>query len=174
MPVVVDLAWTCPCCGKQYDKLSFAYASPEPDPWRAVPEEERSDRGIIWTDTCVIDQQQFFVRGRILIPVIGHNEPFIWGDFGRASRRQASRGMGSFGMSRSASTSRRCPAASPITSRSIRRHFGLKCKVAMKNARTRPIFEIESPDHPLAVEQRNGITLDRVKEFAALLEQHRS
>jgi len=44
----------------------------------------------------------------------------------------------------------------------------------MKNARTRPIFEIESPEHPLAVEQRNGITLDRVKEFAALLEQHRS
>src|SRR5262245_37468837 len=90
MPVV-DLAWTCRCCGKQFDKLSFAYASAAPDAWRAVPEEEQGDRGTIWTDTCVIDQQQFFVRGRILIPVIGHKEPFIWGLWASLSQESFAR-----------------------------------------------------------------------------------
>ncbi|WP_308294565.1 hypothetical protein [Streptomyces sp. RKAG290] len=30
----------------------------------------------------------------------------------------------------------------------------------------RPLIELEPTDHPLAVEQRNGITLDRVREIA--------
>ena len=32
-----------------------------------------------------------------------------------------------------------------------------------------PIIELEQTDHPLAVEQREGITLDRVKEIAAMI-----
>jgi hypothetical protein len=42
----------------------------------------------------------------------------------------------------------------------------------MKNARRHPSFELDSPDHPLAIEQRNGITLDRVKEIASLVQRH--
>ncbi|MYX38659.1 DUF2199 domain-containing protein [Streptomyces sp. SID8377] len=31
---------------------------------------------------------------------------------------------------------------------------------------TRPLMELEPTDHPLAVEQRTGITQDRVREIA--------
>jgi hypothetical protein len=33
----------------------------------------------------------------------------------------------------------------------------------------RPFLEVEPTDHPLAVEQREGITLDRVREINALM-----
>jgi hypothetical protein len=34
----------------------------------------------------------------------------------------------------------------------------------------RPLVELEPTDHPLAVEQREGITIARVQEFAELLQ----
>ncbi len=72
----MDLVWTCRCCGKEYDTLSFAYALDEPDGWGAIPQHQRSHRGVLGSDSCVIDAKHFFIRGRIVIPVIGHDDPF--------------------------------------------------------------------------------------------------
>lgn len=44
-----------------------------------VPQEERQDRCQLTSDTCIVDGQHFFVRGCIEIPVVGADEPFIWG-----------------------------------------------------------------------------------------------
>ena len=87
----LDLLWTCPCCGKQYDKLSFAYALDEPDLWRSVPEEERPYRCVLGTDSCVIDQKNYFIRGRIVIPVIDSKDPFIWGTWACVSQKSFER-----------------------------------------------------------------------------------
>jgi len=167
----MDLAWTCKCCGKQYNTLPFAYALDEPDHWYAVPEAERQYRGVLGTDTCVIDGREFYVRGRIVIPVIGSKDPFIWGAWASVSKDDFARFErlwdieirehelpipGSLG------------SDIPIYPKS----FDLKCSILLKNARKRPSFELESTDHPLAVEQRNGITLERVKEIAAAVLQH--
>ena len=168
----MNLVWTCPCCAKRYDTLPFAYVVMEPDAWRAMPVDERSERGTLWTDTCIIDQHQFYVRGRILIPVVGYKEPFIFNlwaaisqpDFVRYGQLWdvEQRGYEPPFTGRLGNTIAGYPATS-----------GLECKVVLQNARVRPSFELQSPDHPLALEQRHGITLDRVKEIAAVMEQHR-
>jgi len=44
-----------------------------------IPEEERKHRCVLQSDTCVIDDKLFFIRGCIEIPVDGASEPFIWG-----------------------------------------------------------------------------------------------
>ncbi len=168
----MDLAWTCRCCRKQFDTLSFAYSCPEPDAWRALPEDERSDRGTIWTDTCVIDQSQFFIRGRILLPVIGQTAPFIWGLWARISQESFVR-FGQFWDVEKRDHEPPFPAGIANHVPVYPATLDLKCSVRMQNARRRPSFVLESPDHPLANEQRNGITLDRVKELASLLGQHR-
>ena len=50
--------------------------------------------------------------------------------------------------------------------------FNLKTHVHLR-ADLIPLVELEPTDHPLAVEQRNGITVDRVVEIAeALLPRH--
>ena len=37
----------------------------------------------------------------------------------------------------------------------------------LRSGDLRPLIELEPTDYPLAVEQRNGITLDRIKQIAA-------
>lgn len=42
----------------------------------------------------------------------------------------------------------------------------LKTHVHTRSLGQRPFIELEPTDHPLAVEQRTGITMDRVREIA--------
>jgi hypothetical protein len=44
-----------------------------------IAEQERAKRCVLHSDTCVIDDKLFFVRGCIEIPVDGVKEPFIRG-----------------------------------------------------------------------------------------------
>jgi hypothetical protein len=41
----------------------------------------------------------------------------------------------------------------------------LKTDVHLRPLNKRPLVELEPTDHPLAVEQRNGITMARVREI---------
>ena len=45
----------------------------------------------------------------------------------------------------------------------------LKTMLHQRAVGLRPLVELEPTDHPLAVEQREGITLERVREIAAAL-----
>ncbi|MEV8533220.1 DUF2199 domain-containing protein [Streptomyces sp. NPDC051211] len=47
--------------------------------------------------------------------------------------------------------------------------LNLKTHVHTRPAGERPYVELEPTDHPLAVEQRTGMTVDRVREIAAAL-----
>jgi len=50
--------------------------------------------------------------------------------------------------------------------------IGLKTKVHLRNDGQRPFIEVEPTEHPLALEQRNGVTLQRVEDIAAAVLQH--
>ena len=69
----------CHTCGKHHDELPFAYHADAPDAWLAIPERKRRGRGELSSDQCVIDDEFFFVRGNLEIPVIGQEPPFTWG-----------------------------------------------------------------------------------------------
>ncbi|HXN55442.1 MAG TPA: DUF2199 domain-containing protein [Myxococcales bacterium] len=42
----------------------------------------------------------------------------------------------------------------------------LKTRAHLRPAPLRPVLELEPTDHPLALEQRNGISIDRFREIA--------
>lgn len=46
--------------------------------------------------------------------------------------------------------------------------LSLKCQVHPRDGRARPWLELESTEHPLAIEQEQGITFDRILELYAL------
>lgn len=46
--------------------------------------------------------------------------------------------------------------------------LNLKMEVITRDLDGRPVFELQDGDHPLIAEQRNGITMDRVREIAEL------
>jgi hypothetical protein len=123
------------------------------------------------TDSCVIDGRYFHVRGRIVIPIVGQAEPFIWGLWARVSQESFKR----FGelwdiedREQESPMLGRLANDIPVYPPTL----DLPCRLVWKNARRRPSIEIEAGDHPLAIEQRHGITLDRVQEIASTVLRH--
>lgn len=47
--------------------------------------------------------------------------------------------------------------------------FLLKARVHTRPVGKRPYIELEQTDHPLAIEQRDGITMQRVREIAEMV-----
>ena len=62
------MAYYCSTCGKLHDDLPDLGAD-KPDQWWAVPEEERAERIKLTSDTCEIDDEYFFIRGVLELPI---------------------------------------------------------------------------------------------------------
>jgi hypothetical protein len=69
---------TCATCGAALPELLLCYRAEAP--WRelGVPEAELEERVDLTADQCVVDGEHFFIRGHIVIPVIGSEESFAW------------------------------------------------------------------------------------------------
>jgi hypothetical protein len=161
-------SYTCKCCGQVHDGLPVSYATEAPVQWGGLAPEERKKRGQLGSDQCIIDNEFFYVKGNIRIPIIGESDPFVWtvwvslshDSFDRVSHQWEKRGREKeppyFGW-----LSTDLPFY-PDT-------MNLKTSVLTQPKGIRFHIELEPTDHPLAVEQRDGITWDRVQEFAEKL-----
>jgi hypothetical protein len=49
-------------------------------PWQLlrVAESEFKTRVDLTADQCVIDEEHFFIRGHIVLPIVGSSETFAW------------------------------------------------------------------------------------------------
>jgi hypothetical protein len=63
---------------------------------------------------------------------------------------------------RSSAGSTPCLSPTPET-------MNLKTRAHLRDHGLRPLIELEPTDHPLALEQRNRISLDRVAEIYAIM-----
>lgn len=158
--------YKCSTCDKFHSGLPFSYGSLAPAPYFDIPEAEREDRVLLSSDQCIIDNEHFFVLGRLEIPVIDSDEIFSWNvwvslsekNFERMSELWEINGREKeppyFGW---LSTSLPCYDEET---------FLLKTNVHTRPVGQRPFIELEPTEHQLAVEQRNGINLNRVQEIA--------
>lgn len=133
-----------------------------------VPEEERAERCSLGSDDCVIDEELFFVRGCIEIPVEDCDEPFAWGAWVSLSRDNFHIFIEHFGRDRRSHLE---PMFGWLCSRIVAYPdtLNLKTRLHLRDDGIRPYIELEPTDHPLAVEQRSGISQARVAEIYALM-----
>jgi hypothetical protein len=61
-------SYICVTCGQSHEGLPFSFAADLPDSCANLPNDERESRAVIGTDQCIIDEQQFFLRGCLEIP----------------------------------------------------------------------------------------------------------
>ena len=69
------MSFRCTTCGEVHEGLPDV-AFRWPDPYFYVPEQERDTRIKGTADTCSIDNEEFFIRGIILIPIKDSIEKF--------------------------------------------------------------------------------------------------
>jgi len=72
-------SYKCATCGKVHEGLPMSFAAEFPDMYAKMNREDRDSRAVIGSDQCIIDQQWFFVRGCLEIPIVGLDDPFLWG-----------------------------------------------------------------------------------------------
>ena len=163
----MDYTWTCRSCGQQHRGLPLDFACRAPDPWFDVPEAERAVRTKLDDDLCMIDRRDWFVRGCLEIPVHGLADKFRWGVWVSASKATFDRVLELWNaeiIDEPPHFGWLCNNLSPYP-----RTFGLKTNFYIRAGKVRPLIELEPTDHPLAIEQREGISLKRVEELAAML-----
>jgi hypothetical protein len=155
------MAYRCACCGAEHDGLPDVGMA-APDPFLDVPEDERPARTSFTPDRCVVrdeDGEHYFIRGVIFIPVHGEDTPFglgVWVSQSRANyeRYDRNEAMGpTFGW------------LVNHVAHYAESTFLLRTQVHFRVGNQRPTIELEPTDHPLAVDQREGITLARAWEI---------
>lgn len=155
------MSYLCSSCGKTHDGLPDL-AFERPTIVGGVPEEDRAERVRLDGNLCIVDGEYDFIRGVIEIPIFGAAETFGIG----AWVSQKSENFWTY--------------VEHFDSADIGPFFGwlsneigfgdeptlnLKTMAHFRGNRLRPAIELEPTDHPLALAQREGITLDQAWAF---------
>jgi hypothetical protein len=145
-----------------------SFGAEAPLSYYAVAESERASRCELGSDDCVIDRQWFFVRGCLEIPVHGADEPFSWGVWVSLSEKNFRTWLENFDQQH---RSHLGPFFGWLNAwlKPYPETVNLKTHVHLRDHGVRPWIELEPTDHPLAIEQRNGISIDRVAEIYAIM-----
>lgn len=163
----MSFRFKCATCDEIHEGIP-SFGADAPLSYYAVPEAERATRCSLSTNDCVIDEEFFFVRGSIEIPVHGQQDSFSWGVWVSLSEKsyltwreyfdQEERShIGPFFGWLNASL-----LPYPDT-------LNLKTSVHLRDHGIRPSIELEPTDHPLALEQREGISEKRLAEIYSLM-----
>jgi hypothetical protein len=159
----------CSQCGKEHLGHPSSFAADFPDAYANLSKEERDTRAVIGTDQCIVDQDQFYIRGCIELPIHDSDDVFLWGVWARVkeevydliSDRWESEG--------------REKAIGPFKGRLANslsiypETTSMRLEIKIQPVGTRPLFLLEELNHPLTIDQRNGLTLQRAEEYACLL-----
>lgn len=161
----MQFTFKCHSCDETHVGMpSFGAAAPFS--YFEIPEAERDSRCEIGSDHCIIDSQLFFVRGCIDIPVQEWEEPFTWGAWTSLSESSFQTWKEQYD---NPSRSHFAPFFGWLNTQLdvYPDTLNLKTQVQMRDALMRPHIELEPTDHPLAVEQRKGISSDRIAQIYA-------
>jgi hypothetical protein len=138
-------------------------AADKPDQWWGVSAKERSRRIKLTSDTCVIDGEDYLIRGVIEIPVADHPRRLGFGVWVSQKRENFRTYV------RNPDTAAIGPFFGWLCTRIAyypKDTLMLKTMAHFREGILRPRIELEPTDHPLAVDQREGITLARAWEIA--------
>ncbi|WP_280236353.1 DUF2199 domain-containing protein [Nocardia cyriacigeorgica] len=162
-----DLGFRCSSCGQDHDDLPFTYGAVAPAYWSA--ELVGGVGNVLGDERCVIADEHFFVRARVVLPVLDAAEDFEWGVWVSLSRdnfRRVSQLWNSPERVDEPSYFGWMATELPIYELTT---INLKTRMHSQPVGIRPTLELEPTDHPLAVDQRTGITLARVQGIAERL-----
>jgi hypothetical protein len=151
----------CSVCGSLHGDLPDI-GWDRPDQWWDVPEEERDERIELTPDTCVIDGEDFFIRGVIEIPIHDHAEPFGFGVWVSQKRENFQTYLDNWNSSEIGPFfGWLCTRISWYKEDTLL----LKTRAHFRGERLRPSIEVAPGEHPLAVDQREGISLAKAWEI---------
>lgn len=167
-----DHQWTCPCCGLKHGGL-FDLECLKPEPWQGSEERRPNSQvltsaNILTEDFCILDGEHFFIRCVLQLPIVGRPDTFFgYGAWATLSSTNFDLYLETFDSGEQGALG---PWFGWFSNRlkGYPDTLNLRCHVQPRSGRQRPFIELEPAQHPLAIEQQNGITFDRLLEIYAL------
>jgi hypothetical protein len=166
-PVLSTRGFDCATCGTHHQEAPLDFAFDAPLYYHQLAPDQRASKGRITSDLCVIEDQDYFIRGCLEIPILDVPATFVWGIWTSLSKKSYDRVLELWDSDESLHEepyfgwlSNSIPGY-PET-------LSLKTEVHSRGKRKRPYVELEPTDHPLAVEQWEGITLERALAIAEM------
>jgi hypothetical protein len=129
----------------------------------ALPDSEREQRVRMTPDLCSLDGSRQFIRGIVEIPIVGSAESFCWGVWAEVSRPVFAHYLRNFredgrSLSPPAGTLANSPPGYP-------NGLDHPLSIHFRTAKERPLFLLVESDHPLSLEQRAGISGERLHQI---------
>jgi hypothetical protein len=158
--------YQCSVCGEFHSELPLAFGAAAPHAYAELSDADAKVRADLSTDLCVIDEELFFIRGQLEIPIVGEDQLFTWGVWLSISRDSFARALEVWEQEGREHE----PPYFGWLNTSLKIYpntLGLKARIHTRPKGLRPFVELEPTEHPLAIEQREGITWDRVYTIAA-------
>jgi len=151
-------------CEHPQPALPMSYTSEAPFYYYDASDDERQNDFELYSEICIMNQEHFFVRGCVEIPVFNEEEFFTWNIWVSLSEENFRRMIDVW---ESDKREKEPPYFGwfSVSIPSYPETLNLKTNVHTRSVGTRPLIELEPTDHPLAVEQREGITLERIKDI---------
>lgn len=161
----------CSDCGEMH-KGSPSFGYDTPFLYSTVPEEERADRAHLTSDICSIDDDTFFIRGVIEIPIHDVEDPLLWGVWVSQSQESFERYVASFDGDQSDDGSfgwLDVTMQGYDLTKDDEECETLGCDVSWQGFGARPLIVPQECDHILYRDCTNGISWDRAIELARLV-----
>lgn len=158
----------CGSCGKLHDHLPRDLAYERPASYFGVPEPERERRVRISNDLCSIDDEHFFIRGVLYLPIHQSDEQFGWGVWVEVMRADFDQYVSAW----KRDVEDTVPAFPGLLDGGVQPYpesDRLEVWVKLRSGGQRPVFTVVSEEHPLGVDQRAGISEERAHSFVARL-----
>ena len=159
-----SFVYTCTCCGRQETGLpAIAYGSP--DIYFGSSDEDKEQRFSLTSDQCIMDDEFYFVRCVLQIPILGTDETLEWGVWSSLSEQSFDAYQDYY----DCDPPDDLPPFFGWLSTALSGYpdtTSLKCDVHLRGDNQRPLIELQENDHPLSIDQRNGISVERALELA--------
>lgn len=161
----VPKGFYCSTCGKYHDEVPMDWGFSAPYQWNPEFVKRDPKKNEISSDMCVINGENFFIRGIIEIPIINENKTFNWGVWVSLSEKSFARYMAVYKTEKELDEE---PYFGWLCNKipGYPNTISLKTSVHLQGNRLRPKIVLDHSDlHPLCQEQHNGITMHRVGEI---------
>jgi len=155
------MTYQCKICGETHNGLpDIGYKWP--DPYFGVPESDRDSRVRATSDTCVIDEEDYFIRGIILIPVHGEEQQFGLGVWVSQKQENFNAYLANFDSPEIGFFFGWLSTSLPFYSVDT---WAMKTMDHFQGKGQRPLIEPEAADHPLYADYSQGISLEKAWEY---------
>jgi hypothetical protein len=160
------MPFVCSVCGERHDERLLDIRLGLPHVIHALGPDERARRAWLADDFAVLDDERFFVRGLLELPIPGLHDRFAYGTWVEVSMRDFQELLQHWHDEEQFETVE-CTVANELEP--YRDTLGLRASLRATAADRLPAVDLATAPHELVTAQRGGISVDRCDELAAVV-----